>query len=171
MLKIRNVIACDFLNQIFINATDNSTLPCIVQIQNFRCLSVSQVTLGLAVRPVFLLHLVLWWGDIVSVETGLCWWGVCLFLLTGTVCLSGDRADCHLAPYVMRRMFTPELSGSIFPVDDNDDSVPHCELSPWIAARLACLSRSGEKPILFCQWVQELSHVHPEIPLSRDLTR
>lgn len=127
--------------------------------------------IGAGSEACFLLIQLVLRGTIASVETGRCWWGVCLFLLRGTVCLSGDRADYHLAPYVRSCMFTPELSGSIFPMYDNEDSVLRGELSPWIAARLACLSSSGQKPILFCQWVQELCHVHHEAPLSEDLTR
>lgn len=36
----------------------------------------------------------------------------------------------HLAPYVRSLMFTPELSGSIFPMCSSDDLVPHCGCHP-----------------------------------------
>lgn len=103
--------------------------------------------IGVRNEACFLLNTVLQ-GKVVPIETGLWWWGVCLFPSRGTVCLSGDRTDCHLAPYVRSRMITPRVKWLHI---SDDDLVPHCELSPWIAARLVCLFSSGEKPVLFCR--------------------
>lgn len=56
----------------------------------------------------------------------------------GTVSLSGNGSNCHFVHYVRNHMWTPELSGSVFPMYSSDDLVPHCGLSPWITARPAC---------------------------------
>lgn len=159
MLKISGLLHVIFLNQVFINLfkiwliiTVYPSELCVVWIQNFRWRWGWQWDLSF-------LHTDLW-GKIVSTEIGLYWWEVCLFLLRGTVCLSRNRIDRHLAPYVRSRMFTPELSGSIFPMYSNDDLVPHCGCHPGLLPDWPVYPALG-KSQFHSVCLQELSHVHP----------
>lgn len=93
----KGFITCDFLTQVFISLfkiwlISQSARHCSGP--DFQ-MPVSQVTLGLVVRPVFTPTDIQ--GKIFSTETDLCWWGMCLFQLPGTL-FEGKQVHLPFCP-------------------------------------------------------------------------